>query len=215
MFTIILLNYNYRLCTKKDTTKESALRAHISTTSILNGPRKPLSENSGWKRLKEALAREGSLKKLLGDKADGSVRERSFSFLSGNESHQVWKPKFNFSDIVTEMKKQAEEEKSETVFLSPLQEEEEKEKVKENTPTVKSIIRKRKKTLMNRVNFAWKVLQEEQHSTDVPEAHETREKSSDRWKVAAKKAAHSAQEKKQTDFSLIVSSLLNKQPNHN
>lgn len=103
----------------------------------------------GWKRLKKALVREDSWKRIAGeDEEEKNMKGQTFSFLRGEESHKVWKPKFSFSSVVTQMKEQANHDTTEERNLT-----------KENSLSVKSQqddVHQRQKTLMNRVNFAWK-----------------------------------------------------------
>lgn len=69
------------------------------------------------------------------------------------------------------------------------------------------VLRKRQKTLMNRVNFAWKVLQDNQSEANQSEATDTPAKQSAglvHWKAAARKVIHNASLEKQTlSWSLI------------
>lgn len=151
-----------------------------------------IQQKSGWEKLKEALAREGNFVK------DSPKHEHHFkrlSLLNNEERHAVWKPKYKFSDIVT-LAENMKKKQIEHAIPS---------KTEKCAAPAQVEFKLRQKTLMNRVHFAWKVLQEES-STPVVSVKET-ESSSDRWKEAAKKVIHTS-EKKQTDFSITVANLL-------
>lgn len=93
----------------------------------------------------------------------------------------------------------------------------EEEKEKKNLLSVKSqqayYLKRRQKKMMNRVNFAWKILQENQPTASAEVQNKEPAKLSGRtpWKAAARKVMQSASAKKQTDLSLIVSELLTQQ----
>ena len=146
---------------------------------------------SKWTVVREAIKR-GSFKRMAQDEAK---RDRTFSFLSGEEVHKVWRPKVHFIDVVAQMRG-----KKEDIQTIPPQEE-----MRETSLSIKDLQadnHRRKKTFMNRVNFAWKVLQ------DNPAPSEDHNLGKERWKAAAKKVSS---EKKQTDFSQLVASLVSKQ----
>jgi hypothetical protein len=153
--------------------------------------------------LKEAIAREGGLRHIIEESDKDSKRERVFSFLTGEEMHKVWKPKFSLADVVAQNmnKQQPKDQCSQSVTL-PV------DKDKETSLTVKSLQEdhhRRSKTLMKRVNFAWKVLQDNPPEEQVPLSGKQL------WKAAAQAVSQEAGAKKQTDFSRIVAGLVAKQ----
>ena len=128
-------------------TKDSARQKQLDSKTI--------PPQSGWEKLREALAREGNLKSLV-----ENWPRHQHPFLSGEE-HTVWKPKYKFADIVTlaeNMKKRQTEHKTLVSSSQP-------EKCRELNAEVQSSqvekFRLRQKTLMDRVNLAWRALQEE------------------------------------------------------
>lgn len=176
-------------------------------------------KKSGWTRLKEALAREG-LSRLTGESYEDG-KKRGLSFLTGDESHKVWRPKFSLADIVAQnMKERVQQEQQQehskekppklhssySAGTLPL----ENEKLTgETSLSVKSFqVGDRKKTLMKRVNFAWKVLQENPATGASEDSAPKPTVAGKRWKTAAKKLSHEESVKKQTDFSLIVAGLI-------
>ena len=173
------------------------------------------SKKSGWTRLKEALAREGSLSRIAGE----SYRERGLSFLSDDDNHKVWRPKFSLADIVKNMKEKSEEQTGssiETPRAHSVTVPVERDKpTGETSLSVKSIQadyrRRRKKTLMKRVNFAWKVLQE----NPPKETASPKLVGKERWKAVARKVSREASHKKQADFSRIVADLVAKEKSKN
>lgn len=196
------------ICARKDRRKGTQKDVHERAKL----QQQQTGKKSGWTILKEALAREGSLKRIAGEDYKEDKKERTFSFLSGEESHKVWKPKLSFFDIVAKnMKERLKEDKPvhhyNTVTLPQIEE----EAIEEPSLSVKSLNRdlhRRRKTRMDRVNFAWKVLQENPSST-VSEDIQPKLSGKERWRSAAKKVSGSI--KKQKDFSLIVADLLAKE----
>lgn len=164
------------------------------------------------------MAREGSLRRIAGDSYEDSkkVRDRGFSFLTDEESHKVWRPKFSLADVVAQnIKDRADQEKPSktkktvkhyTSVTLPL------ETMGDTSLSVKSLqadFHRRKRTRMNRVNFAWKVLQENPPEV-APKDSEQKPSGKERWRSAAMKVSREASDKKQTDFSLIVADLIAK-----
>ena len=151
-------------------------------------------KKSGWIRLREALAREG---------LDGLKKD--ISFLSDEDSHKVWKPKFTLADVVAQnMKTQpgSGDKFSQSVNLPMEREKSEKERSL-SAKSLQAERHRRKNTLMKRVNFAWKVLQE-----NPPEQHQPELRGKERWKAVAKKVSGA---QKQTDFSQIIAELVAKE----
>lgn len=156
---------------------------------------------SGWKKLKRALGDEDNVKRLVEESSEHAPHlEKGFSFLTDEEEHTVWK--YKFADVVTEkMRRSKYEQRSKSEFVHQKNTLE-----KDKSPSVRSLqaefFRQKQKTLMDRVNFAWKVLKEE----PAPAATAPQSRAN-RWKEAAKKAAHSANDKKGDDFYNIVVAL--------
>lgn len=176
-------------------------------------------KKSGWTRLKEALAREG-LSRLKGESYEDE-KKRGLSFLTGDESHKVWRPKFSLAEVVAQnMKERVQHEQQ----LSQKKSSKEKplklhSSQSAGTPTEKpmgetalsgkSLLvdrHRRKKTLMKRVNFAWKVLQDDPATNGSEDSAPKPGKA--RWKAAANKLSHEASVKKKTDFSVLVAGLI-------
>lgn len=163
--------------------------------------------------MKEALAREG-LSKIAGE----SYRERGFSFLSDEENHKVWRPKFSLADIVAKnMKDQAEDKSSKERYPKahsvtvPVEREKPAGETSLSVKSIQADYHRRKRTRMKRVNFAWKVLQE-----NPPEETESPKLvGKERWKAVARKVSREASLKKQRDFSRIVADLISKEKNKN
>lgn len=179
--------YLFILNRRPSATKESTENEEDKTSAE--------SSAQGWKRLKKALAREDSWNRMAGEDKERNMKEQTFSFLRGEESHEVWKPKFSFSDVVAQMKEQAKQNIST----------EERTVTKENSLSVKSQqddVQQRQKTLMNRVNFAWKVLKDK--GTDSEQIRSGKKL----WKVAAKKVTR---ETNQIDFFQVVEDLIDKE----
>ena len=181
------------------------------TTTIYNLNRKPNTTNEstenredntfvegsgqGWKKLKKALAREDSWKKMVGDEEASNKKSQTFSFLRGEESHKVWKPKFSLSDVVAQMKEQAKHDTTEENVTE------------ENSASVNSQqddVHQRQETLMNRVNLAWNILKDK-GTTDSDQIQSGNGKRL--WKVAAKKVTH---ETNQIDFFKVVENLIDR-----
>lgn len=154
----------------------------------------------------------------------------------------MWKPKYKLADIVaanmkertkrdktkkckrdkTTKAKSEREMKSRSTVTSPpiLQEEQQISCTGQKSiskPFQAVFLQQRQKTLMNRVNFAWKVLKEKQQDpAEVDTAAsstigERKQSDSAHWKAAARKAMIS--HGKQTDFSVIVANLAAKSEN--
>lgn len=178
------------------------------------------NKSSGWTRLKEALAREGLSR--LRDESYEDNKKKGLSFLTGDESHKVWRPKFSLADVVAQNIKERQQQEqsqrkvskentkklhsSQSAGALPLEEE---TSIGETSPTVKSLQHRRNNTLMKRVNFAWKVLQDSSETEES--APKPRASGKERWKIAAAKVSREASVKKQMDFSLIVADLLTKE----
>lgn len=157
--------------------------------------------------------------KRLAQQSMHEERGRS-TFLSDSESsHKVWKPKYDFSSIVAQKMKKGTRHKplhiqSEMILPTITESETDKEK---SSLSVRSLpdtdnLRRRQKTLMKRVNLAWKVLQDNEspsqakdHEPNVPS------QASARWRDAAKKAAAKSKTTQPLNLSSLVSRLVAEQ----
>lgn len=161
---------------------------------------------------------------------EGGMRTRTTSFLSdGQDSHKVWKPKYNLSDVVKQvMQHEPEHSTSRSLVCSPISlptiKETKEEKQSSSVKSLQADFRRRQKTLMNRVNIAWQVLQQNESGKSdqlsvlkedvVSEpTNQPVMSGSARWKAAAKRAANSLNKKKERtlDLSDLVSKLVAEQ----
>lgn len=199
-FTVTQCFLYYRICKN---------RKHLSDLQHQSKGR------AGWEKVKK-LVFDGSVRSLAEDSIPS--RSRAFSLLSGEEIHEVWKPKFSFLEIVaTSMKKHKEDKSATEQFpYHEIEEEEEKENFISHKSQQALYFKRRQKTFMKRVNFAWKVLQENQPMeatapAEVQIEEPTKLSGLGLWKATVNKVMRSTAAKKQPDFSYVVTKLLAQQ----
>ena len=149
--------------------------------------------------------RDGSIRSL----AESTSRERTFSLLSDEKHHKVWKPKLNLSDIVAAKIKKHKSEVHHNLLTdvssSPRQHADEMQKSLSVQSLQQADAIRRQKTLMKRVNIAKMLLEKDSLAEDTAT---TETSGSARWKAAARKVMHSSSVKQKKDFTFLVAEIV-------